>query len=571
MSLTIFNRPEQPISAGNGEYVVYHKQSTGQMVAPSRQTFERAYAVLNHFNSPNIDDRYAVIRGKIKEIDPTLEITFIPRTYYELHFLKKGIKEDLARNDFCPNEGTRPDPYAHSHADNCWHLAYFDREEDNNAPAVKTMAFMMNQSLFKKLSKRPLEQDQLRYQTICELTNKQTQFFQRFHQTFDLSAQNRNGKFLSGFFSREGTPIHKFSYGSLQIRNEKDAEIVRNAVALECHSIAEKAHLLYRGTDFPTDLPYSPDNPNKPYSFSFGSGLFAGTLFAQGTTPYNYIRDSKDGYVMAVPAKEMPHAPFAIPDKHPICHLSANDGVVFHPRSKVWATNETVYGFGWLCDDRSTVSPYFSHLDRETLVDQVLDFKNRNVVFLKSTDQPVLALPPAFQPTIHIFSSVPSGKTLYIRGEEGGLNWQKGQPLVQVGEDHWIYRISKNFEHLQYKILIDDVTWEVGENHRLNSVSNVEETPYFDVPATPSSGKSTRLSVRCNAGSGFLTIRGSGPDLSWDRSAPLKKVGDDLWVWESSKPFGKMEYKLLLNDTQWEKGTNHSVEKGKKIEVTPRF
>ena len=88
------------------------------------------------------------------------------------------------------------------------------------------------------------------------------------HGTFDLSQKRSQGQSQSSYFS-EGTPITKFSRrGGMGIGSDHDAMIVQNAVTLECHSIAEKAFLLYRGTDFPTDLPYSPQNLNQPYSFS---------------------------------------------------------------------------------------------------------------------------------------------------------------------------------------------------------------------------------------------------------------------------------------------------------------
>jgi hypothetical protein len=66
-------------------------------------------------------------------------------------------------------------------------------------------------------------------------------------------------------------------------------------------------------------------------------------------------------------------------------------------------------------------------------------------------------------------------------------------------------------------------------------------------------------------------IRGSGPGLDWNKSAVLKNVGEDLWMWETSSYFNNLEYKLVLNDTKWEIGPNHRAHYGKKEEVIPRF
>ncbi|QLH35468.1 MAG: hypothetical protein HWD61_04365 [Parachlamydiaceae bacterium] len=43
------------------------------------------------------------MKSKLKEIDPTLEAVFIPRTLYELVFIRKCIQEDLKHKDICPD------------------------------------------------------------------------------------------------------------------------------------------------------------------------------------------------------------------------------------------------------------------------------------------------------------------------------------------------------------------------------------------------------------------------------------------------------------------------------------
>src|ERR1700733_5459832 len=199
MSLKITVPLDRPITTGHGEYIVYH-QNNGQKTAPSRDTFNRAYAVLNQFNSPSIDKRYKTVRKKIKAIDPSLEITFVPRTYYEMHFLKKCIKEDLNRRDFCENERVKPNPHAPNRSD-CWHLIHFSNEEDDNAEAVKCVAFNMNQNLVKKIIKYPLESCSFTFKTIAQLSDKKIKFFTDFFNSFDLSARTQKGEFRSHYFS----------------------------------------------------------------------------------------------------------------------------------------------------------------------------------------------------------------------------------------------------------------------------------------------------------------------------------------------------------------------------------
>ncbi len=566
MTLKISNPSDKPITTGHGEYIVYHQRPNGEKAAPSRPLFNAVYAILSQLNSPSIDNRYALLRSKIKAIDPSLEITFIARSYYEMQFLKKGIKENLKRGDFCPNERMRPNPHAPNNLKDCWHIVHFSGEEDNQAEGVKVLAFNLNENLVKKLNKHLKGKSDFTFQQIRNLTEKQIGFFQRFGDTF----KPQYGQFASSPYG-DGSAIEKFSgscHYHLRIKSQEDAQIIQNAVAIECHSIAEKAFLLYRGTDSLNDLPYSSQNPNQPYSFSFGSGLFAGTLYSGGATAFYYIKGSKEGLVMAVPAQEMPYAPFVIPNKHTLCHLSTENGTVFHPRTKIWQTAESIWG-GL---NQTEARPFFSHLDRETVSDQVLDFFNRNVILLKSASKESMAMPPAFQPTIHIYAQIPPGKSLYIRGNEGGLSWQKGQPLVQAGPDHWIYRMSKNFNRIEYKLLIDDAVWEEGNNHIFEPGKDAIEAPLFPVHSTPLPQKTTRLSIRFNAGMGNqIMIYGNGPGLDWKRGTPLKNVGDDLWIWETTDSFTTFDYKIVKNGSTWEHGPNHRVRYGDMKEIVPRI
>ncbi|MES2121256.1 MAG: hypothetical protein V4492_00590 [Chlamydiota bacterium] len=569
---------DRPITVGHGEYVVYHQSPTGEKTAPSRATFDAALSVLNHLNSPAVDHRYEMVRSKIQAIDPTLEITFVPRTYYEMQFLKKGIKEDLARKDFCPNERKPPSSYASQPTEECWHTAFFRLEEDNNAEAVKSLAHRLNQNLVQKLIKHHPLESTFNFEAISHLTEKQIAFFRQFHDSFDLQQKRAQGEFLSPIFS-EGTPIEKFSNDhlpfSMGIRNEEDAALIRRAITAECHPIAEKAYLLSRGTDFPTDLPYSPYDLDAPYSFSFGPSLFGGAMFTGRATSFVYMKSSRDAYMMAVRAHGKERELFDIPQKHPICHLSTAYDVLFHPRSKVWRTAGVVWGFGDSCRVRKAVEPYFSPLDRETLTDRILSLKHTNVIFLKSADHPVMALPPAFQPAVHIHAAASCGKSLFIRGSDGGLTWKKGKPLVQIDNDHWIYRFSSPFAEVEYKILIDDLIWEEG-THRASSGEDSVEAPHFNVPlklSYTSVGKRTwtSMSIRYNAGWGnTLSIVGNGPRMSWDTPTPLRLAGDDLWIAETTKHFDEFEYKLLLNGKP-ESGPNRRMRAGSKEEVYPRF
>lgn len=83
----------------------------------------------------------------------------------------------------------------------------------------------------------------------------------------------------------------------------------------------------------------------------------------------------------------------------------------------------------------------------------------------------------------------------------------------------------------------------------------------------------TQIVVRCDCGfPNALFIRGEGlAALSWDKGLPMKNVSADQWVWESDRPCSTVQFKVLINDTRYEIGENHSVAFGQRTEVTPKF
>lgn len=84
--------------------------------------------------------------------------------------------------------------------------------------------------------------------------------------------------------------------------------------------------------------------------------------------------------------------------------------------------------------------------------------------------------------------------------------------------------------------------------------------------------KNTTIVVKFNCGfSNTLFIRGEGMGLNWYKGIPLKNVKVDEWVWETDTPFQKAQFKILLNDREFESGENHTVECGTSMNISPRF
>jgi hypothetical protein len=82
----------------------------------------------------------------------------------------------------------------------------------------------------------------------------------------------------------------------------------------------------------------------------------------------------------------------------------------------------------------------------------------------------------------------------------------------------------------------------------------------------------TRITVKYDIGFGNeLFLRGHGSALSWDKGIRMKNVKHDEWIWETHRRFSNCEFKVLINDQQYECGENHALHCGHQIQYTPHF
>jgi hypothetical protein len=82
----------------------------------------------------------------------------------------------------------------------------------------------------------------------------------------------------------------------------------------------------------------------------------------------------------------------------------------------------------------------------------------------------------------------------------------------------------------------------------------------------------SRILVKYNVGmTNTLYIRGQGAGLTWEKGSPMKNVGPDEWIWETATHFKECEFKVLINDKQYEDGENHHLFNGGAIQYTPHF
>jgi len=99
----------------------------------------------------------------------------------------------------------------------------------------------------------------------------------------------------------------------------------------------------------------------------------------------------------------------------------------------------------------------------------------------------------------------------------------------------------------------------------------LEPSENLKIPGKPATIK-TRVMVKLDVGfPNALFIRGQGATLSWDRGILLKNISADEWLWESTLQFPSCEFKILINDIEYEEGENHVLKGGTSLLYTPRF
>jgi hypothetical protein len=82
----------------------------------------------------------------------------------------------------------------------------------------------------------------------------------------------------------------------------------------------------------------------------------------------------------------------------------------------------------------------------------------------------------------------------------------------------------------------------------------------------------TRIIVHYDVGfNNNLFIRGSGVGLSWNKGILLRNTRPDEWVWETKESFLTCEFKVLINDSHYEEGENHTLTCHSCVEYIPRF
>ena len=71
------------------------------------------------------------------------------------------------------------------------------------------------------------------------------------------------------------------------------------------------------------------------------------------------------------------------------------------------------------------------------------------------------------------------GNALYIRDRGDGLSWDNGQRLSRGFGGRWIWTNSKARGKVRFRLLLNDIKWEKGENNTVKAGKLIAVAPVF--------------------------------------------------------------------------------------------
>ena len=71
------------------------------------------------------------------------------------------------------------------------------------------------------------------------------------------------------------------------------------------------------------------------------------------------------------------------------------------------------------------------------------------------------------------------GNILYLRGDGPGLSWEHGVPMDCDKNSVWSWTTAATAKAFTYKVLVNDVSWSMGEDFTAHAGKNNKANPEF--------------------------------------------------------------------------------------------
>ncbi len=362
--------PEKEIFDGYGDFILRFQGSQEIVDYKKASEILESYQVIRWIEKhpeQTPQQRIEALENELHQLDPRLEFTFIPKTLYELFFLRQTIDEDVEKaKNFPYKDPQRPTedelnsvryrcysnrnswlkfkkrvkgvPVKEEELEDFYGPLIVRHKEENPEKRVrlKEISHRLNGAIQNQLNKFPRN---LTMGQINELLEEQISFFKDHGTRFEPLVNSVS----PGPSSHFTTESERGGLRPMKVADDGMANIFRHAVHLECSEEARGKAVLYRGGNIGKDTPI---REGRCFSLSYGVSPFAGIVQDPGATAYHYMRTRKrDAYALLVDPKdpndsELFHAPPSF--------LSSifEEGEYFHGRSKAYLIPEggSVYG-----------------------------------------------------------------------------------------------------------------------------------------------------------------------------------------------------------------------------------
>ncbi|MEZ5275948.1 MAG: hypothetical protein R3F07_06185 [Opitutaceae bacterium] len=86
---------------------------------------------------------------------------------------------------------------------------------------------------------------------------------------------------------------------------------------------------------------------------------------------------------------------------------------------------------------------------------------------------------PVLVSTIRAHIDIGFGNLLFLRGDGPGLSWEKGMPMACVKDTLWSWTTKEAVKPFTFKVLVNDLSWSVGEDYTAHAGQITEIEPSF--------------------------------------------------------------------------------------------
>jgi hypothetical protein len=96
----------------------------------------------------------------------------------------------------------------------------------------------------------------------------------------------------------------------------------------------------------------------------------------------------------------------------------------------------------------------------------------------------IASFPPEIEEAITVVEAqvqLGPSDSLYIRGQGSGLSWEAGQPMTWVEPAKWVWCTRAGQPGTEFKVLVNDEVWSMGENSVLRPGDVVRIQPQFEI------------------------------------------------------------------------------------------